>query len=122
MKTLTIGCAAAMLASMVTLAAAGPDRHEVASVSGVLTAHEDALPAHEILATIRALGFDPITQAFRRGHYYVLHALDRYGFQVQVVADAQLGDIVSIAQIYVPQYDAGPRIIHVPQPAAARTK
>jgi hypothetical protein len=122
MKTLTIGCAAAIFAAAVSLAAAGPDRHEVASVSSVLPAHEAALPAHEIVATVRALGFDPTTQAFRRGPYYVLHARDRYGFQVQVIADAQLGDIVSIAQIYVPQYDAGPRIIHVPQPEAVRTK
>jgi hypothetical protein len=121
-KRLTIALAATLLAATTSFVAAGSNRHQVAGVSDILSSHQATLPAHEMFATVRALGFAPTTEAFRRGPYYVLHARDRYGFQVQVVADAQLGDIVSIAQIYVPQYDAGPRIIHVPQPVSMPAK
>jgi hypothetical protein len=75
-----------------------------------------ALPDYEIIASVRALGYYPTTPAFRRGAYYVLHAEDAYGSKLRVVADAQLGDIVSVRQVFLPRYDAGPRIIHVPQP------
>jgi hypothetical protein len=101
-KSLTIGIAATALAATVSFVAAGP--------------HQRVLPAHEIVASVRALGFDPTTQAFRRGPYYVLHARDPYGVQLRIVADAELGDIISIDQVFVPRYFAGPRIIHVPQP------
>jgi hypothetical protein len=40
----------------------------------------------------------------------MLHANDRYGVKVRVVA-AQLGDIVSIRPVFVRHYDSGPRII-----------
>jgi hypothetical protein len=114
-KSLTIGMAATALAATVSFVAAGPYQREPVTAA-------DALPAYEILATVRALGFDPTTQAFRRGPYYVLHALDWRGVQVRVVADAQLGDIVSIRRVFVPRYDAGPRIIHVPQPGDRRPR
>ena len=76
----------------------------------------DALPAYEILNAVRSLGFQPTTQALRRGPYYVLHAIDPRGIEVRVVADAQLGDIVSAAPVLAPRFNGGPRIIHVPQP------
>lgn len=107
-KSLTIGLAATLLAVTVSFAAAGTYQREPMSAAGML-------PAYEILTTVRALGFDPTTPAFRRGPYYVLHAYDRSGVKVRVVADAQLGDIVSIKPVFVPHYDAGPRVIHVPQ-------
>jgi hypothetical protein len=106
-KSLTIGLAAALLAATVSFGAAGTSRREPGSAGSML-------PAYEILTSVRALGYDPTTPAFRRGPYYVLHAYDRYGVKVRVVADAQLGDIVSIRPVFAVRYDAGPRIIHVP--------
>ena len=85
------------------------------------TAAFDALPADEILTTVRSIGLDPIGTPLRRGHYYVLHAYDPRGIEVRVVADAHFGDIVSVSParpligIYAPHYQSGPRIIHVPQ-------
>ena len=110
-KMLTIGLAATMLAATVSFATAGTYGRGPASAA-------EMLPAYEILTTVRALGYDPTTPAFRRGPYYVLHAYDRYGVKVRVVTDAQLGDIVSIRPVFAPRYDAGPRIIHV-QPGEA---
>ena len=112
-KSLTIGLAAMMLAATVSYAAAGTYQHEPGSSARLL-------PAYEILTTVRALGFNPTTPALRRGPYYVLHAYDQYGIKMRVVADAQLGDIVAIRPVFVTRYDAGPRIIHVPQRSSRR--
>ena len=82
----------------------------------------DALPAYEILTTVRSMGLNPVSEPVRRGPYYVLHAYDPRGIEVRVVADAQFGDILSVAPAralntaYAPRYERGPRIIHVPQP------
>ena len=107
-KSLTIGLAASLLAATVSLAAAGTYR------SGpVGFAH--ARSADEINTTLLVLGYDPASPAFRHGRYYVLHAYNQYGVKVRVVADVRLGDIVSIKPVFMPHYDAGPRIIRVPQ-------
>lgn len=114
---LTIGLAATAFAAMLSFAAAGSSLHQPVTEA-------DALPAFEILATVRAMGLNPISEPARRGPYYVLHAYDPGGIEVRVVADAQLGDIVSIAPArtlnagYAPQYQRGPRIIHVPHAGA----
>lgn len=76
--------------------------------------------SYGILTTLRDMGLDPVTEPLRRGPYYVLHALDPYGVEVRVVADAQLGDILSFAPVvpdftYVPFYVRAPRVIHVPE-------
>ena len=110
-KRLTITIAVAALAAATSLAAAGYYQRQRAQATAA-----DALPAYEILNNVRALGFRPTTQALRRGPYYVMHAIDPRGMEVRVVADAQLGDIVSVAPIVAPRISAGPRIIHVPQP------
>jgi hypothetical protein len=112
-KKLTIAAAATVLAAIVSVVAAGPNGYDAARTTQGIAA---ALPDYEIIASVRALGYYPTTPAFRRGPFYVLHARDAYGTKMRVVADAQLGDIVSIRQVFVPRYDAGPRIIHVPQP------
>ncbi len=109
-KRLTIGIAATALAATVSLVAAGPFRHERAH-----PAHELVSP-EQIVSSVRALGFSPSTQPIRRGSYYVLHAFDARGILVRIVADAALGDVVSVTQVVAPRYDFGPRIIHVPQP------
>jgi hypothetical protein len=112
-KKLVVATAAALLVATATyVGAAGPNKLETARASERIAA---ALPDYEIIASVRALGYVPITPAFRRGPFYVLHASDAYGTKLRVVADAQLGDIISIRQVFIPRYDAGPRIIHVPQ-------
>jgi hypothetical protein len=111
-KRLTIALAAAALAATATsLMAAGLYQRSRAQATAA-----DVLPAYEILNSMRALGFKPTTQALRRGPYYVMHAIDPRGVEVRLVADAQLGDIVSVAPVLAPRFNGGPRIIHVPQP------
>ncbi len=114
MRKLSIGVIVAAMAATVTLVAAGPyyrhergaERHE----------REAALPPERIVSAVQSFGLVPTTRAERRGPFYVLHALDRRGTELRVVADAAWGDIVSVTPLYAPRYDAGPRIIHVPQP------
>ena len=106
-KKLTIGAIVTALAVTVSFVAAGPFQRVTAS---------EALPAYDILTSVRLLGLVPTTRAIRHGPYYVLHAVDPRGTELRVVADAALGDIVSVTPIFAPRFDAGPRIIHVPQP------
>jgi len=79
----------------------------------------DVMPAYEIVTRVRELALQPTSRPIRRGPYYVLHAYDRRGVEMRVVADAQLGDILSVAPVrpvgYAP-LRGGPRIIHVPGP------
>lgn len=110
-KRLTIAIVAGALATATSLAAAGYYQRQRAQVTAA-----DVLPAYEILNRVSALGLRPTTQALRRGPYYVLHAIDRAGIEVRIMADAQLGDIVSVAPVLAPRFNGGPRIIHVPQP------
>jgi hypothetical protein len=109
---LTLGIAlAAVAATLSSLVKAGPaDREPVTAA--------DAMPPYAILTTVRDMGFDPISRPARRGPYYVLRALDARGVEMNVVADAQLGDILSVLPARPPGFasDRGPRIIHVPQP------
>jgi hypothetical protein len=113
-KPLGIGMTGMALAAILSLAVAGA--HEPGAIPAF-----DALPAYEILTTIRDMGLDPIGEPARRGPYYVLHAYDPSGTEVRVVADAQFGDILSIVPAralnaaYTPHYVRGPRIIHVPK-------
>ncbi|HXX26784.1 MAG TPA: hypothetical protein VEJ40_09025 [Pseudolabrys sp.] len=113
-KRLTIALAATVLAAMATCAAAGSRRESITAA--------DALPAYEVLNSIRALGFAPTTQALRRGPYYVLHAYDPRGVQVRITADAQLGDIVEVSSLVAPRFSGGARIIHVPQRGERRVE
>lgn len=114
-KALTIALAGVALAATLTFVAARSRQPEPVAAA-------DALPAYEILTRVREMGLDPIGQPVRRGPYYVLHAYDPRGVELRVVADAQLGDVLSAAPArsvnaaYAPQYDRGPRIIKVPQP------
>jgi len=113
-KALTIGLAGVALAAMLTFVGAGSRAVEPEHVAAA-----DVLPADDILAGVLQIGLNPIGRPLRRGHYYVLHAYDRRGVEVRVVADAQFGDILSVAPAInatvTPPYDRSPRIIHVPQ-------
>jgi len=107
-KRLTIALASLALAASVSASAADPyGRNKTAG---------PAKSPEEIFGAARAFGLNPFTEPVRRGPYYVLRAFDRRGLEVRVVADAQFGDIISVSPVYAPRYDAGPRIIHVPQP------
>ncbi len=114
-KWLTIILAVAALAATLSFVAAGSFKREPVTEA-------DALPAYEIVNTVRAMGLNPTSDPVRRGPYYVLHAYDPRGVEVRVVADAHFGDVLSVAparalnNAYAPRYDRGPRIIHVPQP------
>ena len=112
-KSLTIAMAGAALAAAVSLIAGAS--------KGQTVTETDALSAYEIVASVRAMGLNPIGEPTRRGPYYVLHAYDPSGVEVRVVVDVQFGDILSVAPAravelsYAPRYERGPRIIHVPQ-------
>jgi hypothetical protein len=114
-KRLTIGIVGAALvgtfAATLTFVAAGSYRREPVTEA-------DALPAYEIIATVLSLGLNPIDDPLRRGPYYVLHATDRRGTELRVVADSQSGDILSVAPTLNRaslRYQRAPHIIHVPQ-------
>jgi hypothetical protein len=112
-KRLTIGIVGAVLAATLTFVAASSVKREQVTEA-------DALPAYEVLTSVRSMGFNPISEPVRRGPYYVLNATDARGVEMRVVADAQVGEILSIAPAQAsnntPHYERGPRIIHVPQP------
>jgi hypothetical protein len=102
-----IGVIVTALAATVSLVATGSERH-----AGGAAALADA----DILTNVRLIGLTPTTRPYRRGPFYVVHAVDLSGTALRVVADAELGDILSITRLFAPRFDAGPRIIHVPQP------
>jgi len=108
----------AMLAALIAALAWPGNAQQRRSVP---PAAADIVPASEIFATVRSMGLNPLGRLARRGDYYVLHALDPHGIELRVVADAQFGDILTVAparalvNAYAPRYDSGPRIIHVPQ-------
>lgn len=81
----------------------------------------DAMPGYEIVTRVRSLALDPIGQPLRRGPYYILHAYDRRGIEMRVVADAHFGDVISVTPATMltgpgPGTVGGARIIHVPAP------
>src|SRR6476646_4435325 len=108
--------AALALAALCALAApAGP---AAAGFYEEPVAAAELLPPAEIVASLRELGLAPTMQPIRRGAYYVLHAISAEGIELRVVADAQLGDILSIDVArpliaYTPYYVRAPHIIHV---------
>jgi hypothetical protein len=81
------------------------------------------LPPPDILESVRYLGLDPAGEPVRRGAYYVLHAYDRAGIELQVVADAQFGDVLFMAPALntalTPPYARTARIIRVEPPESS---
>ncbi len=110
-KALTIGLVAAALAATLPFVFAGSNSEAVTEA--------DAVPAYEIVRSVRAMRLNPTAEPSRQGAYYVLNAIDPRGVEVRVVADARFGDILSVAPVrtanIVPSYQRGPRIIQVPQ-------
>lgn len=113
-KGLTIFVAAAALAATLPSVAANSLKYDP-------TTDVEVLPAYQILVNLRLTGLSPIGEPARRGPYYFLHAYDLRGIEMRVVADAHLGDILSVEPartLYAIalSYAREPRIIHVPQP------
>jgi hypothetical protein len=121
-KILILFLASASLVGMLTFVAAGSFKNESRNeIKNEQVTDAEALPAYEILATVRSMGLRTAGEPVRRGPYYVLHATDRRGTQMRVVADAQFGDILSVAPAIngaAQRYQRGPRIIQVPQAGA----
>ena len=102
--------ALAALCAVTAPAAAGLYEEPVATA--------ELLPPAEIVASLREMGLAPTMQPIRRGAHYVLHAISADGIELRVVADAQLGDILSIEVArpliaYTPYYVRAPHVIHV---------
>jgi hypothetical protein len=114
-KAITIGLAAVALAVPLTYVIAASRYAEPAAPA-------DTRPAYALFDKLRALALEPQGQPIRRGPYHVLHATDARGRTLRVVADAELGDIISIAPVHAPGWaaQAGPRIIHIPDPNEVR--
>lgn len=110
-KAITIGLAALALGVPLTYVIAASRYAEPVTPA-------DTRPVYELFDRLRMLELEPQGQPVRRGPYYVLHAIDARGRTLRVVADAELGDILSIAPVHGPgwQLQGGPRIIHVPDP------
>lgn len=112
-KALTIGLTSVAIAATLSVVTAWSRSREAAA---------DTLPAADIVSRVTDMGLEPIGRPVRRGTYYLMHAYDRRGVEMRVVADAQFGDVLSVAPTrpanaaHTVRYDAGPRIIHVPQP------
>ena len=78
-----------------------------------------ALPPHEILASVRSMGLEPLTRPLRHGPAYALRAADPAGHEVRVIADARTGRILQVvrvpAQLNAAPYGRPPgRIADVP--------
>jgi hypothetical protein len=59
----------------------------------------DGLPPHEILAMVRASGFDPVSRPVRSGRTFTLRALDRYDLELTLVIDARTGRVLSANEV-----------------------
>lgn len=63
------------------------------------------LPPGQIMAIVRASGFDPIGRPVRNGNLYSVLALDPYDVEYRMVVDARTGRTVTVREIARP---AGP--------------
>lgn len=63
------------------------------------------LPPGQIMAIVRASGFDPIGRPVRNGNVYSVLALDPYDVEYRMVVDARTGRTVTVREIARP---AGP--------------
>jgi hypothetical protein len=63
----------------------------------------DGLPPHEILAMVRASGFDPVSRPVRSGRTVTLRAIDRYDLELNLVIDARSGRVLSANEVAAPR-------------------
>ena len=112
--------AAAIVAGSLVCGAAGAQPPELGAPSiGIL-------PPPDILESVRYLGLDPKGEPVLRGAYYVMHAYDKAGIELRVVADAQFGDVLFMAPALntslTPPYVRAARIIQVGPPESGQQK
>src|ERR1700694_4638044 len=83
------------------------------------SATADGLPPHEILAMVRASGFDPVSRPVRSGRTFTLRAIDRYDLQLHLVVDARSGRVLSANEVAAPRDAArrGPMPAYDPRDA-----
>jgi hypothetical protein len=65
-----------------------------------------AMPPHEILASVRSIGLEPLSGPVRFGPLYSLRAVDPAGREVRVIADARTGRILKVHPVLFPRYAA----------------
>jgi hypothetical protein len=63
------------------------------------------LPPHEIVASVRSAGFDPLSRPIHRGGVYLVFAIDRYDADVRVTVDAHSGRVLSAMRLAGEVYD-----------------
>jgi len=59
----------------------------------------DALAPRDIIASVRAAGFNPLSRPVQRGAVYVVFAIDRYFMDVRVMVDARSGRVLSATRL-----------------------
>lgn len=91
-----------------SLALAGAAAAEPAGPPPIVAA---GLPPGQIMAIVRASGFDPIGRPVRNGNLYSVLALDPYDVEYRMVLDARTGRTVTMREIARPAgpYEAVPR-------------
>ena len=87
------GCGWAVVASMVYLASVPAGAQYPADAAGA------ALSPVQILASVRAAGFSPLSRPLPRGPVYQLFATDRYLFDVRLTVDARTGRVLSATRL-----------------------
>jgi hypothetical protein len=61
---------------------------------------DDLIPPYEVISIVRSLALEPISRPVRYRRCYVLHAIDhRRGYEVRVVVDARIGEVVSVLPV-----------------------
>ena len=65
-----------------------------------------AMPPHEILASVRSIGLEPLSGPMRFGPVYSLRAVDPVGREVRVIADARTGRVLKVHPVLFPRYAA----------------
>jgi hypothetical protein len=63
----------------------------------------EGLAPHEILAMVRASGFDPVGRPVRNGRTFTLRAFDRYDLELNLVVEARSGRVLSANEIAAPR-------------------
>lgn len=108
-RIVTIGVAAAVLwlcwlpfsdaAIAQTPAAAAPAAHPPSAVPPPPRPATGFVSPYEIVRTVRAAGFDPLSRPLREGASYVLRATDFRGLPMRIVLDARTGVIRDATRI-----------------------
>jgi hypothetical protein len=76
----------------------------------------------DLATRLRAMGLAPQGDALQRGPYQIVYAVDARGRTLRVVADEELGEIISIAPVHGAwDQHARPHIIHVPEAPETET-